>query len=59
MPTKIKAAFKLYSLDIMHLIHHVTEEMPNGNVRFLHSDFDVMENGDIIVHVEGKEALKL
>lgn len=56
---KIKIGFKLYSIDIMHLVHHVTELTPEGTTRYLHADFDILHNGDIVVYVEGKEPLKL
>lgn len=62
-PNKIKCPFTLYSIDTMHLVDHITERNPYGDdpdrVRFLKADFDVMEDGTIMIFVDGKEPLKL
>lgn len=57
--SKLKIGFKLYSIDILHLVDQVTEKTPEGGTRYLPADFDITHDGDIVVHVEGKEALKL
>ena len=70
---KIKCPFTLFSIDTMQLVEHITTLIDDSGRevdretwketgrrrRFERADFDVMENGDIMVYVEGKEPLKL
>lgn len=51
--------FTLYSSDTMTLVNQITTKVDDDRRRFEICHFDVDNEGNITVHVDGKEPIKL